>query len=471
MIKELLYKNLIINDPLIFEGNISFKLPNSGVKVNIYNGKLKFLEDNYELIYELSIGDLYNISWNPDESYFAITVISQWYEDLYFLDINKKEIIYEITGQREKDGSRAVAFYENTAIIIPTLNYEGGVSDFILFDCETKTSKTIISAELAIHNGLLAEDFTISDDGQFLFIRSNLYSQIDIYSKEDVADSKNLGLAFQNLFNIERVLSTISCINLKSLVDNGSLNILSFSADNLPNTKIVSQKIDNSRYRIFCLCNPVESIIADVSNESEFQDLFIPIKLEGNFDNGYSLSTHTISSTINSDGSFDTHRTELGQLLYEYKYCGNRNSIEMIKQLTIPLLCKLLVELCLGSLRTKNNYVVIPIPPSNIHRPYQPVYELANELFRPFNYFIDTNYLNKKTSQELKSIDDLESRKEILKNAFSVNDKRYKGKSIILFDDLYRSGETLNAAAKILKEQGEVNEIIALTITKTRKKR
>lgn len=471
MIKELLYNNLIINDPLTLEGNISFKLPNSGVQVNIFNGNLKFLDDNYELLFELSIGDLYNISWNPDESYFAITVISQWYEDLYFLDINKKEIIYEITGHNEQDGSRAVAFYENTAIIIPTLNYEGGVSDFLLFDCVSRKSKTILSSELAIYNNLIAEDYTISEDGQYLFVRSNLFSQRDIYSKGEVTNSKTLGLAFQNLFNIEMTKSTISCINLNSLVNNGLISLLSFSADNLPNTKILSQKIDNSSYRIYCLSNTMSGIIVNVFNQLEFKDLFVPIKLNGNFEKGYALSVHTISSTMNSIGSFDTQRTELGQLLYEYKYCGNRNSIEQIKQITIPLLHKLFVELCLGSLRTIDNCVVIPIPPSNYNRAFQPVFDLAKELFISFNYLIDTNYLNKENTPELKSIDDLESRKEILKNAFSVVDKRYKGKSIILFDDLYRSGETLNAAAKALKEQGDVDEIFVITITKTRTKK
>jgi predicted amidophosphoribosyltransferase len=58
-----------------------------------------------------------------------------------------------------------------------------------------------------------------------------------------------------------------------------------------------------------------------------------------------------------------------------------------------------------------------------------------------------------------------------LKNAFNVIDQRYIGKTVLLFDDIYRSGTTLNTAAKVLKERGKVRDIFALTITKTRKKR
>lgn len=55
-------------------------------------------------------------------------------------------------------------------------------------------------------------------------------------------------------------------------------------------------------------------------------------------------------------------------------------------------------------------------------------------------------------------------------DAFIITNKSYKGKTVLLFDDLYRSGETLNAVTKVLKEQGEVEDIYVLTITRTRTK-
>lgn len=55
--------------------------------------------------------------------------------------------------------------------------------------------------------------------------------------------------------------------------------------------------------------------------------------------------------------------------------------------------------------------------------------------------------------------------------AITIKDKKYKGKNILLFDDLFRSGDTLNVVAKKLTFEGEVNGIKALCVTKTRTKK
>jgi competence protein ComFC len=71
----------------------------------------------------------------------------------------------------------------------------------------------------------------------------------------------------------------------------------------------------------------------------------------------------------------------------------------------------------------------------------------------------------------LKSIEDPEQRKIILEGAFDTNKDCLLNKNILLFDDLYRSGETLRAASTILKSKGGVWNVYVLTITKTRAKR
>ncbi|WP_337738617.1 ComF family protein [Agrobacterium vitis] len=42
------------------------------------------------------------------------------------------------------------------------------------------------------------------------------------------------------------------------------------------------------------------------------------------------------------------------------------------------------------------------------------------------------------------------------------------GKNILLFDDVFRSGTTLNEITKVLLEQGQASSVRVLTITKTR---
>ncbi|WP_139451981.1 ComF family protein [Campylobacter armoricus] len=81
----------------------------------------------------------------------------------------------------------------------------------------------------------------------------------------------------------------------------------------------------------------------------------------------------------------------------------------------------------------------------------------------------DFNYINKtRHVKELKSIASLEDRKKELENIFKV-DLRYKNKKVLLFDDLYRSGATLNEITNTLYKHGKVDNVYVVTLTKTRK--
>ena len=76
-----------------------------------------------------------------------------------------------------------------------------------------------------------------------------------------------------------------------------------------------------------------------------------------------------------------------------------------------------------------------------------------------------------KNTEELKSIDEPEERQKILKGAFKVNFNWMVGKKVLLLDDLYRSGSTLNEITDILYSQGKVENVYVLTVTKTRSKK
>ena len=115
--------------------------------------------------------------------------------------------------------------------------------------------------------------------------------------------------------------------------------------------------------------------------------------------------------------------------------------------------------------------VIIPVPPSNFNRPYQPIYELARKLVES-GFNVDFDFLIKtKSTPPVKEINDSILRKNLLMNIFEVRDLRYKNKKILLFDDFFRSGDTLFSIANILKEKGFAKEVSAFTITKTRTKR
>ena len=60
----------------------------------------------------------------------------------------------------------------------------------------------------------------------------------------------------------------------------------------------------------------------------------------------------------------------------------------------------------------------------------------------------------RKTPQ-LKNVYDYAERAKVLEGAFRADSAVIRGQSILLFDDLYRSGATMNAVAKVLSAEGQ----------------
>jgi competence protein ComFC len=190
-------------------------------------------------------------------------------------------------------------------------------------------------------------------------------------------------------------------------------------------------------------------------------------ELSGNWDKGWALDLHTLHSIKLADGKFDTTYTFLGNALNKLKYWKDRSFIPAIIDAATEFI---------NSEEYKEYFtsidVIIPGPPSDTSRSFQPVYELAKLLSSRIGKPIDTEYLIKlKSTSQLKGIEDPDKRKEILKNAFDLQNNNYENKNILLFDDLFRSGSTLEEITNVLKHKGKVNKIFILTITKTRTKR
>lgn len=61
-----------------------------------------------------------------------------------------------------------------------------------------------------------------------------------------------------------------------------------------------------------------------------------------------------------------------------------------------------------------------------------------------------------------------DDRLQLLEGAHTVQNSITKGKRILLFDDLFRSGATMNAITANLYDFGMAVEVFALSITRTR---
>jgi predicted amidophosphoribosyltransferase len=187
-----------------------------------------------------------------------------------------------------------------------------------------------------------------------------------------------------------------------------------------------------------------------------------PKQVRGAWDDGFTLDIHIQSSDFigyNDFGhpQFDTTRTELGELLYKLKYKGDQSSIAAIAQTAADFL------------RNWNPGIdlIVPAPPSK-NRAVQPLFQIADEIGRLLNVPVDKRSVRKvKETPELKNVE-YAKRLELLGGAHAVDADASRGRRILLLDDLYQSGATLNVIARLLKEVGGAAAVFALVLTRAR---
>ena len=112
--------------------------------------------------------------------------------------------------------------------------------------------------------------------------------------------------------------------------------------------------------------------------------------------------------------------------------------------------------------------IIVPVPPTRTYRKLQPVARLAEELGARLKILVAQDAIRKqKQFAELKNVYDGEERRKLLEGAFVVNSSRVKGHRVLLVDDLYRSGATMNAIADVLLSSG-ATAVFAFAFTQTR---
>jgi len=195
-----------------------------------------------------------------------------------------------------------------------------------------------------------------------------------------------------------------------------------------------------------------------------------PSKISGNWREGFALDLHTTSSEFMGHDEFghpvfDTKRSEIGELLYRLKFKADKSVLDEILETVINFLN--------NTWKISNTLDgVIPVPPSNVAREFQPVMEIAEKIGNNLGIPVYKDLLVKtKGTPELKNVYDYQRRLEILQDAFTIKTSLVKGKNILLFDDLYRSGATINAVSDILYKKGMVSSVDVLTLTRTRRKK
>ena len=187
-----------------------------------------------------------------------------------------------------------------------------------------------------------------------------------------------------------------------------------------------------------------------------------PQRIVGNWKSGVALDFHTTSSTPighNEYGhmQFDMVRPEIAELLYKLKYHSDQQASGSIIHTVVDFL---------GQHLSKFD-VIIPVPPST-ERAIQPVLVLATGIGNALGVPVLSCVTTTRPTTQLKGVTDQTERKALLDGLYAVDRAYTRGKHILLFDDLFRSGATMNAITDLLLAKGHAATVRALTITRTR---
>jgi predicted amidophosphoribosyltransferase len=190
-----------------------------------------------------------------------------------------------------------------------------------------------------------------------------------------------------------------------------------------------------------------------------------PRKISGSWRDGYALDFHTISSTYVGDNEFghpqfETERSEAGELLFRLKNRRDQSGVADIVAAAADFVQ-----------RWKPGIdIIVPVPPST-QRTVQPVILLAEGLGKVIGIPVANCVQLTRETGQLKNVVDFEERARKLDGLHAVDPNVVKGKRVLAFDDLYRSGATMNAVTNVLMGQGQAAYVTALTITQTRSNR
>jgi ComF family protein len=150
-----------------------------------------------------------------------------------------------------------------------------------------------------------------------------------------------------------------------------------------------------------------------------------------------------------------------------------QSAIRLLKYKRIKGLGSRISEIMSGYLGGLNlnlkEFSIAPIPlhrKKEFFRGFNQSRIIAGEISKTFNLPLEDFLKRTKNNKQQAGLKDYDKRKENIKNCFEAeNPKSVFGKNIILVDDVFTSGATMNEAVKVLKSCG-AGKIIALVAAK-----
>ncbi|MBL8029404.1 MAG: ComF family protein [Fibrobacteres bacterium] len=177
------------------------------------------------------------------------------------------------------------------------------------------------------------------------------------------------------------------------------------------------------------------------------------------FPHGFAALDWYSRSVIRENGWKDRDLTEMGNCLEKFKHQGERAMVSEIAEAASQFI--------VDAWHIDSQIdVIVPFPPSNSDRFYQPVYLLAEQIGKLIGKPVAFDAIYKKTAtSEVKKMDN-EKRAEVLNLSLVASEKYIKNKTVLLLDDITQTGSTFRVGARKVLNEGRAADVYGLAMAK-----
>jgi hypothetical protein len=187
------------------------------------------------------------------------------------------------------------------------------------------------------------------------------------------------------------------------------------------------------------------------------------VTISGEADETHALYLHTVPHPTNDPYESEFRRTKMGELVYRAKsYSPTTGSRTAAAELSGRF--KHWIK---RHPRYLSSDIIVPAPPGNPNKAFDLTFFIADHLSKGLGLPV-CECLKAGHMEEQKGVEqDLLSLRANVSGKFQVR-KNLSGRTALVIDDLYQSGETVNEIARACRAAG-ANSVLALAATKTAK--